>query len=361
MNDIDKYYLITSHGQLNGKQVIHKREVIAKSNRTIIQQCNLEASKKWNDKKLKEGYSENMNDYNSQNENQNEHLLIRPMLAQPFDISKYNSNRKCKKIDFPCFGQPKYDGIRCLMYKKNNEMIMESRKGTPFLNFDVLRKEFNETLGSYENYVFDGELYSYDFPFEKINGLVRLKKPSEQQNNEINQLKYIIYDIIIKNDLNKTFEERNIILNTIKNNNHYINIEFCDSVQIESLEKIDIIHNNYVNDGFEGLILRNNNGVYEINKRSYDLQKYKKTMDDEFEIIDYFEGQGVEKGLILFTCITKEGNSFNVRPRGTHEYRHHLFLNGDSCIGKKLTVIFQEYSSDNIPRFPVGKSIRYDI
>lgn len=360
VNDNNKYYLITSHGQLNGKQVIHKREVISKSNRTIIQQCNLEALKKWNDKKNKEGYSEDINEDGDDTENIKE-LLIRPMLAQPFDISKYNSNRKCKKINFPCFGQPKYDGIRCLMYKKNNKIIMESRKGTEFLNFELLKEEFNEKLSNYENYVFDGELYSYDYPFEKINGLVRLKKPSEIQNNEINQLKYIIYDIIIKNDLNKTFEERNQLLNNIKNSNNYINIEFCESVIIDSLNNIDNIHNNYVNKGFEGLILRNNNGIYEINKRSYDLQKYKKTMDEEFEIINYFEGKGDEKGLILFTCITNNGKTFNVRPRGTHEYRHKLFLEGDNCIGKKLTVIFQEYSIDNIPRFPVGKSIRYDI
>jgi ATP-dependent DNA ligase len=357
INESHNYYLLTQHGELNGKQVIHKREVTAKSNRTIIQQCNLEASKKWNDKKIKEGYSENMNENNVQNDD----VLIRPMLAQSFDISKYKSNRKCKKISFPCFGQAKYDGIRCLMYKKNNEIIMETRKGTQISNFDVLRKEFNEKLGIYENYVFDGELYSYDFPFEKINGLVRLKKPSHQQNNEINQLKYVIYDVIIKNDLNKPFIERNKVLKNLKNSNHYMNIEFCDSVIIKTLDAIDVNHDNYVNEGFEGLILRNKNGVYEINKRSYDLQKYKKTMDEEFEIINYFEGQGNEKGLIMFTCITKDGNPFNVRPRGSHEYRRKLFLNGDSCVGKKLTVIFQEYSSDHIPRFPVGKSIRYDI
>ena len=51
---------------------------------------------------------------------------------------------------------------------------------------------------------------------------------------------------------------------------------------------------------------------------------------------------------------------FNVRPRGSHDYRRELFQNGDSLIGQKLTVIFQEYSADGIPRFPVGKAIRYD-
>jgi len=352
----DKHFIQTSHGQVDGKQVIHEREVKPKSNRTIIEQCNLEASKKWNDKKNKEGYTEVIEENNGEENN----ILIRPMLAQPFDITKYEGNRKCKKINFPCFGQPKYDGIRCLMSLNNEEdVIMESRKGTQFYNFEVLREEFKEKLGSYSNYVFDGELYSYDYPFEKINGLVRLKKPSQTQIQEINQLKYIIYDVINKNNLKMTFNERNELLNNISQQ-EFTNIEFCKTIEIPSLENIDNIHDKFVQEGFEGLILRNSNGIYEINKRSYDLQKYKKTMDEEFTIIDYFEGKGIEKGLILFKCITENDLEFNVRPRGSHNYRHELFLNGKSLIGKKLTVIFQEYSADGIPRFPVGKAIRYD-
>ena len=350
----NKHFIQTSHGQVDGKQVIHEREVKAKSNRSIIEQCNLEASKKWNDKKNKEGYTENIEE-----ENQNTITLIRPMLAQPFDISKYKGNRKCKKINFPCYGQPKYDGIRCLISFDIDSIKMESRKGTEFLNFETLREEFREKFIDYTDYVFDGELYSYDYPFEKINGLVRLKKPSENQINEINQLKFVIYDVIHKNNLNMTFQERNDLLNNISKQD-FINIEFCNTVNVNSLEEIDEIHDQFVQDGFEGLILRNINGTYEINKRSYDLQKYKKTMDEEFTISDYFEGKGVEKGLILFKCITENGLEFNVRPRGSHDYRRELFQNGDSLIGQKLTVIFQEYSADGIPRFPVGKAIRYD-
>jgi len=49
---------------------------------------------------------------------------------------------------------------------------------------------------------------------------------------------------------------------------------------------------------------------------------------------------------------------FTVRPKGTKESRMKLFLEGDKYINKLLTVIFQEYSSDGIPRFPVGKGVR---
>ena len=114
----------------------------------------------------------------------------------------------------------------------------------------------------------------------------------------------------------------------------------------------------FMKEGHEGTILRNIDAPYEIKKRSKNLQKYKDFQDEEFKIIDFTEGKGVEKGLILWICETKEGNTFTVRPKGTHEERRTLYKNGKKYIGKKLTVIFQEYTKDGIPRFPVGKTIR---
>ena len=355
INEKEDYYLETSHGQVDGKMVTHRREIVPKSNRTAIEQSNLEASKKWNDKIKKEGYSTELN----QGAAEDQDILIRPMLAQKFDKSKYK--KKVKKIEFPCYGQPKYDGIRCLMFKKNGKVIMESRKGTEFMNFEVLRNEFLEELGEYD-YVFDGELYSNLYPFEKVNGLVRLKKPNKELIDEINTLNYVIYDIINPNNLKMTFEQRYKIIQSLEKNKkkRFKLIEFCETYVIPKLSDVDKFHDKFVEEGFEGLVLRNMNGIYEINKRSYDLQKYKKTMDEEFLITGFTDGVGDEKGLIIFECATEDGKTFNVRPRGSHEYRRELYLKGKSLIGLKLTVIFQEYSKDGIPRFPVGKSIRYD-
>ena len=106
--------------------------------------------------------------------------------------------------------------------------------------------------------------------------------------------------------------------------------------------------------------MRNLDAPYEIKKRSYDLQKYKEFQDAEFEIIGFHEGKGDEKGLVIWDCKTKTNKHFAVRPRGTREYRAKLFEEADKYIGKKLTVMFQEYTGDLIPRFPVGKAIRVD-
>ena len=356
------FYCLVKHGEINGKQVEHKKEIVPKANRDIFQQYELESKRKINDKTMKEGYTSDLNSIidNQGKEEKSSNVLIRPMLAQTFDKSKYELNKKCKKITFPCYVQPKIDGIRCIMYNKNNKIVMESRKGTEFYNFNRLKEEFQNTLFKEENIIFDGELYNFNIVFEKLNGLVRLKKPKEEQITQINSIEYYIYDIIDLNDLNATFDKRKQKLEKISKKYNFDLIKFCPTLNIEKYENVDECHNNYVKNGFEGLILRNKNGKYEINKRSYDLQKYKKFIDEEFTIVNYTQGSGDEKGLIIFICETKDKKKFNVRPRGTRDYRREMYKNGKNLIHKKLTVIFQEYSNDGIPRFPVGKGIRID-
>ena len=100
------------------------------------------------------------------------------------------------------------------------------------------------------------------------------------------------------------------------------------------------------------------NGIYEVNKRSKYLQKFKEFLEEEFKIVGFHEGSSDEKGSVVWNCVTKDNQEFSVRPKGTFESRKKLFDEGDKYIGKQLTVIFQEYSTEGIPRFPVGKAIR---
>ena len=92
--------------------------------------------------------------------------------------------------------------------------------------------------------------------------------------------------------------------------------------------------------------------------RSADLQKYKEFKDDEYKIVGFKEGDGIEKGCVIWVCETKDHKTFSVRPRGTHEQRAEAFKSASKAVGKKLTVRFQELTEDGIPRFPVGLAIR---
>lgn len=116
-------------------------------------------------------------------------------------------------------------------------------------------------------------------------------------------------------------------------------------------------HARYVAEGYEGIMLRNAAGVYR-GVRSKELQKYKEFQDDEYEVIDFRQGEGQEEGCVLWVCRTPSGTPFSVRPRGTREDRAALYQKGADYVGQRLTVRFQELTDDGVPRFPVGIAFR---
>jgi DNA ligase-1 len=243
---------------------------------------------------------------------------------------------------------------------KDNEVILESRKGIKFQNFKLLKEELKELFSKLpSNFYLDGELYTDKLDFEIISGLIRQheKKCSTEDLKLIDMIEFHIYDFVNLNELNIIYQDRYEILNNILSKNGD-RCKIVETLLINELQDVKKYHDEYVQNGYEGIIVRDKSGIYEINKRSKYLQKFKEFMDEEFKIIGFHEGTGDEKGLVIWDCITKDEKTFAVRPKGTFESRSKLFIEANSHIGKLLTVIFQEYSNDGIPRFPIGKGIR---
>ena len=115
----------------------------------------------------------------------------------------------------------------------------------------------------------------------------------------------------------------------------------------------------FVEEGYEGAMVRNLTGAYAIGKRSANLQKVKTFLDGEYLIVGFTQGTGNETGCVIWECHTPAGQPFGVRPRGTQEDRKVLFQNGSDYIGRQLTVRYQELTYYGVPRFPVGIAIRY--
>lgn len=353
------YNIITHYGKMHGnliEKVVHIAK--GKANRTALQQTIQEANRRFQDKKEKENYNESPDMDDSK-------IEMRPMLAQTFTFEQYNKPGKHYKMKFPLYVQPKLDGIRCIAHyipgsrsgsRSQSSLTMLSRKGTQIYNFEHIEnvlKEYFDVQNCDEIYI-DGELYSHDLTFEKISSIVRSQKLSAHNEIEIEKIQYNMYDVYVPKYPELTYEERYAILCHLFENEE---LDFCNLVETECIETIDEIkpmHQKYVEDGYEGIMLRDMDGIYEIDKRSKYLQKYKTFMEEEFEIIGFTD----EDGMILFQCITQEGKDFSVRPRDTFENRKKMYEEGEKYIGKYLTVIFQEYTELHIPRFPVGKAVR---
>lgn len=350
------YTIITSHGEENGKKIYHEKDITeGKVKRSVLEQAIQDAKRKWENKKEKELYAEVLT-------NNLKSIIVRPMLSNTFSFDLYTTKNRSFKISFPAYIQRKYDGIRCVSYLKDDNVIIESRKGIPFQNFSLLKDELKSILSKLPpNFYLDGELYTNSLDFETISGLIRLheKKITENDIQLINKIEYHLYDFVDLNNKELKYKERLDILNNLISES--LSISRCkkvDTFLANELNDVKKYHDDFVKEGYEGIMIRDMDGIYEINKRSKYLQKFKEFMEEEFKIIGFHEGTGDEKGSVIWDCITKDGKFFAVRPKGTFESRKKLFDEGNDHIGKLLTVIFQEYSADNIPRFPVGKGIR---
>ena len=356
------FTIITSHGEEGGKKVTHEKDITeGKVKRSVLEQAIQDAKRKWENKKEKELYYESLKESSLENGNiLDKKIIVRPMLANTFSFDVYNKSRSFK-ISFPAYIQRKYDGIRCISYLKNDDVIIESRKGIPFQNFTLLKEELKNILKNLpKNFYFDGELYTSELDFETISGLIRLheKKITPKDIKLINIIDYHIYDLVDTDKLDLTYGDRFLMLKNILKNNKTKKCKSVETIKIEKLEEIKQYHDSFVGEGYEGIMVRDINGPYEVNKRSKYLQKFKEFQEEEFKIIGFHEGTGDEKGIVIWDCETKDKKPFAVRPKGTFESRKKLFEEGNKHVGKLLTVIFQEYSAENIPRFPVGKGIR---
>lgn len=327
-----KYGVDTSKVRVSTK-VLTQGKNIGKANETTpYDQAVSEAESTWK-KKRDEGYVETLSEL------QDEVLL--PMLAHTFQ-------KRGHDIVYPCYAQPKLDGVRCLAKKIDSKTIKYySRMGKEFTTLEHLTSELLQIMKT--NQVFDGEIYSHDHTFQEMIRLVKKERKG------INFLKYHVFDIV---DAVMPYSKRMAMLRLMFSDVDLKSIIQLDTVQVSSVLRIKEMHAEFIKSGYEGLILRNTDGMYQLKNRSKDLQKYKEFQDEEFEIIGGQPSTGTEADCVIFTVKNKKGQQFAVRPRGSFEQRKQWMNNIDSLVGKQLTVRYQELTDDGIPRFPVGIAVR---
>ncbi len=354
-DDDGKIYMITANGYRDGKCNENRREIKAgKAGRTKMEQVILEADRKFKDKVEKKGYSPNL-----QAVSENKIQVIRPMLAQKLNVTKLG-----KSVKLPALAQIKYDGIRTLGYKDSDGNIeMESRQGKHWPHMDIIKDSLREVYDDNDlpsSFYFDGELFpkkGSNMTFQELTGLVRRVTLKPGDIDRLKEVDYYIFDCFDLNDLELTTEQRLDFLTTIFQKS-YSNIYLVPTQLVQTKEDIKEAFKTYIEEGYEGLMLRTIDGPYQIDKRSKHLLKYKEFVEDEYEIIGYHEGTAGDSDTIIWELKTKDGKEFSARPKGTRAYRRQLFKDGDKYIGKKVTVIYQELTDDGIPRFPVAKDVR---
>ena len=253
-------------------------------------------------KKLERGYFRQVSDIDTFDK-------IKPMLASKHEDAKYDFEKNIY------FSQPKLDGI-------------------------------------------DGELYNHDLRenFNKITSLVRKSKPTPADLEESSTLvEYHVYDIICSDSM--VFSKSDTIVFGTRYTNLATQTIFGESIKvvetkrINSQEEMDNLYGTYLEDGFEGQMIRKDD-VYQQNKRSKFLIKRKEFLTDEYDVLRVEEGKGNWAGHIKrFVLQTENGVEFGAGVRGNQETLSALFESGEKPTW--CTLRYFAPTPDGIPRFPV--------
>ena len=283
------------------------------------------------------GYWEDINDCDKK-------VFFAPMLAQDYDKRK-------DKVKFPILSQPKLDGVRCVVKSDG----MWTRTGKEIVSAPHVYENLKHIFEIHPDLVLDGELYTSnkDVDFNTIISCVRKIKPTQSDLDLSAQyIEYWMYDIV--NDKDEIYEERYEDLIDLKsdfNLDPFI-YKVIATYELPDAKHVDEQLSHYIEQGFEGQILRECNSFYE-NKRSNGLLKHKTFQDDEFVILSVNEGVGkFANKAATMSFQTSEGVKFDSTINGTMEYLEEIWAIKDQLLGKLATVKYFEKTTDGSLRFP---------
>lgn len=306
------------------------------------QQALLEALALWEHKRTRQ-YAESKEEAKSI-------PVVLPMKLQPYDKHK-------RKIKFPAYVQPKLDGFRAMAMLDpesvdEDSVIFLSRSGRIY-HAPHLEKEILPILLDVPNLVLDGEFYLHEkLTFEQLSSYIKRYREGSEQ------IEFHVFDCALLNEMEQPFSYRFNFLESVLLEFPNDKVKLVETVRVYNEEHLEEFHEQYRTRGFEGSVVRNYSGVYRFNYRSYDAQKLKDFLDEEYKIVDYTNGVGKFENAVIWICETKDGKQFRVVPTGTFEERAAMLANANSYIGKMLTVSYLNLTADGIPRHPVGLRIR---
>ena len=260
-----------------------------------------------------------------------------------------------KTITYPCFVQPKLDGVRCLMVMERLEngsgtIKVLSRSGKEYTTLKHIIRDliyYMKTDLNRAGFIIDGEIYSDELSFQEIVSAVKAQKENSLK------LQFRAYDIVSDDLQDVRIAKLYQLIDSI--NSPHITKVHTNIVTNKS--EITALHDQFVQQGYEGAMIRNPKGWYGRGQRSSDLLKVKEFDENEFAFKCFEHGQrGVED--LIAVCWNKDGIEFRAKVVGTKSEKEDLYLLNDSSEGKSFIIKHFGLTEDGLPRFPIGKGFR---
>jgi len=306
---------------------------------------------------------------------------IIPMKAQVWELSDPSNPksvlpRVMKHLDFEqgVYVQWKLDGFRCAArVQSSGEVVLTSNTNKQYPWFANLRKEVRKFLSGSDLVsnldALDCELYAHQIKSEegkdlddtaRFSTIQSICGMSRTQPHPLeDQMCLYVFDIV---DIPGTLDqdERLTILKSLfqQAGNECPHIKMVETRIINFPEEIQDWHGKFAEAGFEGIIIRDRDLRYRLKHRSLKMRKFKHFIDEEYPVVDVHLNEGVDKEYFVWVCETHDGKRFKAKPMGTREQKWEWYDNYPIYLGRRLTVKFQEYTEEGVPRFPIGKAFR---
>lgn len=215
-------------------------------------------------------------------------------------------NKKKVSIEY------KYDGIRVQVHKKKDSIKFFSRnlneisKKLPMLSLKI-----KENFKNINEVILEGELIGFNNKKELLPFQILMSKIFKEDKGENFNFKIFLFDILYLNgkDLTSTpFIKRMEYLEKVRNRFNRVKFLITDDIN-----EAKNFYDQAIEDGFEGIMIKDLNGVYEGGKRGKLWLKYKKIITLDLVILKAYWGYGRRINWLsdyMLYCLSKDKNKF---------------------------------------------------
>lgn len=269
------------------------------------------------------------------------------------------------EVKYPCYIQQKLDGIRCIAI----DGVAYSRKMKPIPNKFIQKFFADNNLNG-----FDGELMVYGDFNDVQSGVMSIDGEPD--------FYYVVYDLWNSEDI---YQRRRSLLVQEVLKLGSPRVQNISNVIVHNAEQAESELGVFIDQGYEGGILRSVDGLYKQGRSTFKegyLLKLKKFYDDEAVIVGYEEkltntntkevderGKAkrsskkegmVAAGTLGSLIVEWKGKQFNIGSGFTDSQRQDIWDNREEYLSKPVTFKYQELTKYGIPRFPTFKALRLE-
>lgn len=269
----------------------------------------------------------------------------------------FRYDKQAHKLTYPCYIQPKLDGLRALYFRGNLQSRGRPKEEGKIWNRNVL-PQFKDYLAPIlpDNIVLDGELYRHGWARQKINSAAAVNR--ETPSTQSHFIQFHVFDCFDIDYPDIPFAERTNYLLGLLAFKPDAPVQYVPTQLIHDPLTGDNFYRQFKQSGYEGAIYRQAAAPYGTawtcgnqENRWAHILKRKLWIDEEFTCIGVEEGTGKNTGLVgALVFMSKSGHKFTAGS-GLSDLQRRDYMDRPP-IGFPVTIKYESLSLDGKPLQP---------